>query len=116
MTMRVVSYLLVAVVALVIGWKTRGWQEDSTSLAVERAAQKIADDAVARESTIAEKVEEKLAGLTANQTVIDRGIIREIQKPIYQRVCLEPDAVRLLNDAARGKAPSDTRKPAGGVP
>lgn len=103
-------------ITLTTGWTVKGWQVDSVNLAVEQAAKKIADKAIERESGIASKVEERLAGLTANQTVIDRGIIREIQKPIYQRVCLEPDAIRLLNAAARGEAPDDPGKSAGKVP
>ena len=116
MTLRIVSYFIVAVICLSVGWTTKGWQQDSVSLAVAEAAKKIADDATARDSNIAKTVQEQLAGLSANQTIIDRGIIREVQKPIYQRVCLEPDAIRLLNAAARGEAPDDPRKSAGEVP
>lgn len=117
MTLRIATYFIVAALALAVGWKTKGWQQDSVNLAVAEAAKKIADDATRRDSTIAKTVQEQLAGLTANQTIIDRGIIREVQKPIYQRVCLEPDAIRLLNAAARGEAPAnDSGKPAGEVP
>lgn len=98
------------------GWTVKGWQVDSVNLAVKEASDAIRDNAINRESGIAEKVEERLSTLSANQTVIDRGIIREIQKPIYQRVCLEPDAVSLLNAAARGEAPAAPAKPAGQVP
>lgn len=116
MTERIVSYLIIIGVALAVGWTVRGWKEDSENLAVERAADAIVQKANANESAIAKKVEDRLAGLTANQTVIDRGIIREVQKPIYQRVCLEPDAIRLLNAAARGEDPTATAEPAGKVP
>lgn len=116
MTARIAICIALAALCVLTGWQARGWKEDSESLAVERAAQKIVEKATANESGIASKVEERLAGLTANQTVIDRGIIREIQKPIYQRVCLEPDAIRLLNAAARGEAPDAAGKPSGKVP
>lgn len=116
MTLRIATYVIIAAIGLAVGWTTKGWQQDSVNLAVERAAKKIADDATARDSDIAKTVQDKLATLTANQTVIDRGIIREVQKPIYQRVCLEPDAIRLLNAAARGEAPDDPGKSAGKVP
>lgn len=85
------------------GWKVKGWKNDSEQAAIERAAKAIADKALERESGIAAKVEERLAELQANKTVIDRGIVREIEKPIYRNVCLGPDAIRLLNDAARGE-------------
>lgn len=115
-TLKLALYGVLVAGIFASGWKVKGWQVDSVNLAVERAAQAIRDDAIHRESGIAGKVEERLSTLTANQTVIDRGIIREIQKPIYQRVCLEPDAIRLLNAAARGEAPADPAKPVGQVP
>lgn len=116
LSIRLALYGLLVAVVFGSGWTVKGWQVDSVNLAVEQAAQAIRDNAIQRESTIAGKVEARLSTLTANQTVIDRGIIREIQKPIYQRVCLEPDAVRLLNAAARGEAPPAPAKPAGQVP
>lgn len=98
------AYAIVAAISFGTGWAVHGWKVDSENLAVERAARAIADKAMARESGIAAKVEERLAELTANQTVIDRGIIRETEKPVYLRVCLEPRAIGLLNSAARGQA------------
>lgn len=87
------------------GWQIANWQNDSRALTAERAAQQAINAAMARESEIAAHVEERLAELQANERVIDRGIIREIQKPIYQRVCLEPNVIRLLNNAAAGTEP-----------
>jgi len=46
--------------------------------------------------------------MQGTERVIDRGIIREISKPIYQRVCLPDRAVRLLNDAARNQATGES--------
>lgn len=97
------------------GWAARGWHEDAQRLSAERAAQKVADAAMSRESAIAKTVEKRLAELQASERIIDRGIIREVQKPVYQRVCLEPDAIRLLNNAAAGTRP-DTAKPADALP
>lgn len=103
------SRLLMAVLVLVAtaagGWLARGWLEDSQRLNAMQVAEAAIDAAMARESDIARRVEERLAGLKASERVIDRGIIREIEKPVYQRVCLEPDLVRLLNHAAAGTAP-----------
>lgn len=115
-TLKLALYGILVAGIFASGWKVKGWQVDSVNLAVERAAQAIRDDAIQRESGIAGKVEERLSTLTANQTVIDRGIIREIQKPIYQRVCFEPSLVQLLNAAARGEAPPTPAKPAGKMP
>ncbi|WP_416139078.1 hypothetical protein ACM26W_01315 [Halomonas sp. HK25] len=100
---------------LAAGWVARGWYEDAQRLTAERATQQAIDAAMARESEIAAVVEQRLAELQANERVIDRGIIREIEKPIYRRVCLEPDAIRLLNHAAAGTQP-DTAEPDASLP
>jgi len=119
MTASLSKPVLVGIAAAAIfygGWHVRGWKEDSENLAVERAAQAITANAIERESGIAEKVEQTLAGLKANQTVIDRGIIREVQKPVYRNVCFPDGAlIGLLNAAARGEAPRDSAGPAGEV-
>lgn len=98
------------------GWQVRGWHEDSRQLAATEAVQKAIDAAMGRESKIAAAVESKLSELKANQTVIDRGVIREVVKPEYRNVCLPDAALRLLADAARGEAKGDTAKPADKVP
>lgn len=105
--------VMVLVASTATGWLARGWLEDSQRLTSERAVQQAIDAALERESTIARTVEARLAELEANERIIDRGIIREIEKPIYRRVCLEPRLVRLLNDAATGRAPvaADTAGP-----
>jgi len=100
---------------LAAGWAARGWYEDAQRLTAERAIQQAIDAAMARESEIAAVVERRMAQLQANERVIDRGIIREIEKPIYRRVCLEPDAIRLLNHAAAGTRP-DSAKPEAVLP
>ena len=114
---RIGPYL--AVVALIAaiaagGWVGRGWYEDSRDLAEERGAQAAIDAAMERESKVAEKVEDRLADLKANERIIDRGVIREIQNPVYRNVCVPESGLRLLNAAARGEAlPAE---PAGEVP
>lgn len=107
---------LVAAGSFATGWRIMGWKNDSEQAAIDRAAQAIIDKAIANESGIAAKVEQRLAQLKANETVIDRGIIREIQNPIYRNVCIADDGLRILNDIARGQAPADPGKPASQVP
>lgn len=85
------------------GWVGRGWYEDSQDLAEERGAQAAIDAAMERESRIAEKVEVRLADLKANERIIDRGVIREIQNPVYRNVCLPESGRLLINAAARGE-------------
>ncbi|WFF40754.1 hypothetical protein EVC62_04160 [Salinicola endophyticus] len=105
MTLRLFALAVGLALAAGAGWFSRGWLEDARRFTALEAAQAATARALARESVIAGVVEARLATLDAHQRVIDRGVIREIQKPIYRRVCLEPDAVRLLNAAAAGRAP-----------
>nr|WP_300306887.1 hypothetical protein [Halomonas sp.] len=95
--------LLAASVAA--GWYSRGWLEDSQRLTAMQAVDAAIEATMVRESDIARRVEERLAQLQTSERVIDRGIIREVEKPVYRRVCLEPDAIRLLNHAAAGTVP-----------
>lgn len=104
--LRLLAAVLVLATTATAGWLARGWLEDSQRLTAERAIEQAIAAAMARESEIAGAVEARLAELEANERIIDRGIIREIEKPIYRRVCLEPRLVRLLNDAAAGRAPA----------
>lgn len=106
--------LAIAGGSFVTGWKVKGWKNDSEQAAIERAAQAIAEKAMARESDIAGKVEQRLGELKANQTVIDRGVIRETQNTVYRNVCIPESGRVLVNSAARGEAvPAE---PAGEVP
>lgn len=94
------------------GWTSKGWLEDSRDLAAQKAREALAAQVREDMGKVSAHVEQRLSELRANERVIDRGVIREIQKPIYKRVCFEPELVRLLNDAQLGN-PSE---PAGEVP
>ncbi|EPC02473.1 hypothetical protein L861_08900 [Litchfieldella anticariensis FP35 = DSM 16096] len=115
MNLRLAAYAITAAALVGGGWFARGWLEDAERLTALQAANAAIDAAMARESRIAQGVEQRLAKLQASERVIDRGIIREIEKPVYRRVCLEHDAIRLLNAAAQGRAP-DPAEPADTLP
>lgn len=83
------------------GWYGRGMHEDSKALVALELTVEKTNQGLARESEIAKVVAEKLSTLEASERVIDRGIIREIEKPMYRNVCLSDDAVRMLNEAAK---------------
>lgn len=118
-------YLVVLAVAAAlvwIGWVGKGWHEDSKELERQKATADAIAAALKSDSKIAAVVEEKLSGLKANQTVIDRGVTREVIKPVYRNVCLPESGVRLLNAAAindtaglptehDGEVPGDTAHP-----
>ena len=95
------------------GWTAKGWLEDSKDLAAMEAQERLTAKIREGQREISAQVEQRLSELKANERVIDRGVIREIQKPVYQRVCLPSSAIGLLNAAARGEAPGE---PADQVP
>jgi hypothetical protein len=114
-----IKLLVIAVVlggTAIGGWTGRGWFEDAKRLAIVEDRQELAEQIRGDISGIAESVESRLGELRANERIIDRGIIREIQKPIYQRVCAEPDVVRLLNAALRGESVTGPAEPDVEVP
>lgn len=113
-----VKLLIIAGVLAGVGlgsWTARGWFEDAKRLAIVEDRQELAEQIRDDISGIAQSVEIRLGELRANERVIDRGIIREIQKPIYQRVCAEPDVVRMLNAALRGESVAGPAEPVGEV-
>jgi|GEM_PF-973919 len=104
--MRVVVIVAVTLALIVGGWTARGWYEGAQQLTAQKAAEAAIRAAQAKEASIAERVEQRLAALKTTERVIDRGVIREIQKPIYQRVCIDAAGIRLLNAAAAGIEPN----------
>lgn len=101
--------------AVAVGWTAKGWLEDSKDLAALEAQNALAAEIREGQAKISKQVEDRLGELRANERIIDRGVIREIQKPIYQRVCFEPELVELLNDAQRG-FPDGSAEPDAEVP
>lgn len=109
--------LVVAAASLTAGgWVVRGWYEGNLMVAVLEDRAAFVEEVRGDVSGIAKQVETKLAKLKANERIIDRGVIREIQKPIYQRVCFEPELVELLNASLRGESRPGSAEPAGEVP
>ena len=99
-----------------LGWLSRGWFEDSQELERQRITAAAITAALQSDSKIAAAVEEKLSGLKANQTIIDRGVTREVVKPVYRNVCLPGSGVRLLNAAATNEIASLSAEPDGEMP
>lgn len=113
----VLAALLIGLLAgALAGWKVSNWQHDSQSLAVQQAAQAIRDDALARESAIAQQVQDAFKDGAPVERVIDRGVIREVQKTEYRNVCFGPDLMRLINDGARDRPTGAAGDTAGALP
>lgn len=86
------------------GWQVRSYYEDSKDLAAKEEREKIMNMVENRESKIALDVQEQIRDLDINTRTIDRGIIREIEKPVYRNVCLPANGVRLFNAISNGEA------------
>lgn len=85
------------------GWQVRSYYEDSKDLAAKEERDKILQAVESRESKIALNVQEQIRSLDINTRTIDRGIIREVEKPVYRDVCLPANGVRLFNAIANGE-------------
>lgn len=83
--------ILIAIVAsFSFGWKTKGWYEDSKDLAAQKAVKEA-------QSAIAKQLEEKIQDLRANERVVEKEKLRIIEKPVYKNICLDEEAVALIN-------------------
>lgn len=101
--------LLIVLAAFSAGWTVSGWRRDSVEKVANDVAQQVADRAFSRESlinkTVARTLEDKLAGLKANEVHTEREIRHEVVKPVFSTVCASDEYVRLFNAAiARDEA------------
>lgn len=87
--------LALAAALLAIGWTTKGWYEDSEQLAADKAVERA-------EKAISEKLEEKLVSLKANERIIVQERLKIVDRPVYSNVCLDQDAVNLINKSKGG--------------
>lgn len=115
-TLKFAGVLMFIGVVAGTSWSARGWFEDSRRLALVADREALAAEFRSDVAEISRQVEDRLSQLRANERVIDRGVIREIQRPVYQRVCFEPELVRLLNAAQRGDADTGPAEPDSPVP
>ena len=99
-------YIQIAVAAalILLGWKGRGYYEDSHALAELKGAQAVAEAERAREDTISRSLESKLAALDERQWVVFRDRNKVVTKTVYRNQCLDDDGVRLINASKGGTA------------
>lgn len=94
------------------GWMARGWYEGSQDLVALQAQNALAESLRDDLGEVSRAMEEQIAGLKPSETVIDRGVVREIQTEVFRNVCVPPgsDSFRMLNRIANGQG---AREPAG---
>lgn len=106
-----IPYLKPALIAVTVagliggGWMARGWYEGNQELAAMKAAQIVAESLRDDLSKVSRDMEEQIAGLKPSETVIDRGVVREIQTEVFRNVCIPPgsQSFRMLNRIANGE-------------
>ena len=116
--LKLATYALSAIIGFGIGWKIHSWKADAAALAQMEADNKAVQAAVEQAKKIASlrdaniqtaaqlEIERNKAAQIVTKEVI-RDVIRYVQKPSSQSVCLDSDGVRLINTASGG-VPTDT--------
>ncbi|WP_413713043.1 hypothetical protein IBZ16_08260 [Serratia marcescens] len=93
--------LLALVASFAGGWQANGWHRDSLELAVDRAAQRAGDESRQASENVAShsarQLESKLEALRDAQP---KEIRTEVVKPVFTRVCVSDEFVRMYNEAA----------------
>ena len=102
---RLVAYVLVAVLALATGWSVRGWKEDSDDLSqrdADEEKRELIREAVA---AIAETTGTAIAGIEVKNTTIYQRTRQEIiREPIDPACRLPAGWMRNINEARAGEA------------
>lgn len=99
---RIVFVLFLISMSFVTGYKYSSYKNDSEQLSELINQQKIMQEWLSRESSVAEIVEHKLSELKANERVLERERIRIVEKPIYNIQCLDEDGLEILRRYAGG--------------
>lgn len=109
--------LAVLVAAFWLGWQANGWHRDSVQLAVERAASQAGEQSRQAAQAVASASARQLEGkLDAIRNAPPKEIRTEVVKPVFTRVCLSDDFIRMYNDAADRAERALSGKSAGEVP
>ncbi|WP_074013867.1 hypothetical protein [Candidatus Sodalis sp. SoCistrobi] len=109
--------LMALAVAFGAGWQVSTWRHDSLAHAVAAASTQAAErarqamEAVASES--ARELEEKLDALQQAQP---KEIRTEVVKPVFTRVCVSDEFVRLYNRASADAERTLSGRTAGEMP
>ncbi|WP_279026836.1 hypothetical protein [Gibbsiella quercinecans] len=109
--------LAVLAAAFWLGWQANGWHRDSVQLAIELAASQAGEQSRQAAQAVASASARQLEGkLDALRNAPPKEIRTEVVKPVFTRVCLSDEFVRLYNDAASRAEHALSGKSAGEVP
>lgn len=96
------------------GWMVKGWKDDSQQAAEQKAVQAAVNAFHDHESRVGKILEDKLASLRANKTIVEKHRETISERPVYLGTCLDNDGVQLIEAARRGVAPAS--EPASALP
>ena len=112
-------YALIAVAIYLAGfgsgYKVESWHRDS----MEKVAVEAADKAITKKSieanVIASATEKKKEAIRVEYRTITKTVDRIVDRPVYQRECIDDDGLLAINAALTGIATAG-RQPDGTVP
>jgi len=84
------------------GYVYSTYQHQSDIISDMIARQDILREYMAKESSIAALVEERLAALSANERVLERERVRIVEKPVYNISCIDAEGQALIKRYALG--------------
>jgi len=113
--LKLIGVAVIAVVAFGAGWRVKAAFVAERDLAIVEAKNAFIEEYRVNEAGKAAVLEDKLAGLRANERIIEREKLKVIDRPVYNNVCLDADGLRLI-EAARTGTLDDPAKPADKVP
>jgi hypothetical protein len=109
MWVKAIAMLVLVAVGFGAGWRTKGAFVAERDLATLEARNEMVNTFRSLEGEVSKTVEAKLAGLRANERVIEHEKIKLVDRPVYNSECLDADGVALIERARKGvpDAPAD---------
>lgn len=92
--------LLFVVTVFCAGWVVRGWYNNGLALAASESAEATRQIVTEVTRQSGQALEERLAGLKANEVHTKEVIHTETIKPVFSNVCASDEYVRLFNESA----------------
>lgn len=83
------------------GWKVQAWRHDSAALAAQEQARETERMRRQAANSAAGKHEQARERIRVQIETVREEVERVIEKPVYRNVCLDPDGLHALAEAAR---------------
>ncbi|WP_392433195.1 hypothetical protein ACF3VQ_02035 [Yersinia sp. HM-2024] len=108
--------VLLLIAAWWLGWTMHGESQAKIELAMNQLAEANRVQVEKIAGTSARQLEDKLAGLRANEVHTERLIRTEVIKPVFSNVCATDEFVRLFNASAESAERTLSGKPVNPLP